>query len=138
MKDFGFVCIWICSVFILQKEYLWIGCDGPAPKFWSRSFRDILIAAWGGPLLYTEGIFWCSRSPCDILYSVLFRVAQYAIHQSCQAIQYTWGSRSYGYQFPIICILHLHTLLIECQTHVYSCIPDEIVDIWVREGALTF
>ena len=57
--------------------------------FCSSLFEDILIVAWGGPLLYTEEIFWDSRPLCDDLCSVRLRVAQYAIHQSCQAIKYT-------------------------------------------------
>ena len=86
VNDFGYVCIKIRSVFILPEKYWRLGRDGPAPKLCSGSFRDILLAAWGGPLLYTEGIFWDSRHPCDDLCSVMFRVAQYPIHQSCQAI----------------------------------------------------
>ena len=78
--------------------------------------------------MYTEGIFWGSRPPYDDLCSVLFRVAQYVIHQSCQAIQYTQEFLSYDYQFSIMCTLHLHTLLTECHTHIYSYIADKNVD----------
>ena len=101
----------------------------PLEMFCFGSFRDILIVAWIGPLLYTEGIFWGSRPPCDDLCSVMFKVAQYVIHQSCQEIQCTQGSQLYDYQFPIIYTLYLHTLLIECHTHVYSYITDDTIDI---------
>ena len=43
MTDFEYVCIWTCSVFILLKEYWWIGYRGPAPKFCFGSFKDILF-----------------------------------------------------------------------------------------------
>ena len=43
MKDFGYVCIWTCSIFILSKEYSWIGWSGPVPKFCFGSFGDILF-----------------------------------------------------------------------------------------------
>ena len=69
-----------------------------------------------------EGIFWGSRPLYNDLCSVMFRVAQYAIHQSFQAIQYNC-------QFSIMCTLHLYTLLTECCTHVYSYIVDDTVDI---------
>ena len=104
----------------------------------SGSFGDILIAAWGGTLLYTEGIFWGSKPQFDDLCSILFRVTQYAIHQSCQPIQYTRGSWSYDYHFFITCTPYLHTLLIECHTQVYSYIADKTANIWVGGGALTF
>ena len=78
--------------------------------------------------MYTEEIFWGSRPPYDSLCSVLFRVAQYAVHQACQAIQYTHGSYSYDQQFSTMCTVHLHTLLIECYTHIYAYIADDIVD----------
>ena len=106
--------------------------------FYFGSFRDIPIAIWGGPLLYTEGNFWGSRPLCDDLYSVLFRVTQYAIHQFCQTIYYTRGSRSYDCQICYICILYLHTLLTECCTHVYSYITDDTVDVWDGGMTLTF
>ena len=96
----------------------------------SCSFEDILIAVlWGGPLMYIEGIFWGSGPPYDDLCFVLFRVTHYAIHQSYQEIKYTWGSRSYDYQFSVMYTMHLHTLLTECCTHVYSYIVDDTVDI---------
>ena len=43
MKDSSYVCIWTCSVFILPKEYWWIGCGRPGPKFCYGSFGDILF-----------------------------------------------------------------------------------------------
>ena len=106
--------------------------------FCSGFFGDILIATCEGPLLYTEEIFWGSRPPCNDLCSILFRMAQYAIHGSCEAIQYTQGSWSYDHQFPIKCTLHPHTLLIECNTHIYAYILYDTVDIWVGGEALTF
>ena len=101
----------------------------PSRPLCSGFFKDILIMAWGRPLLYTDRIFWGMRPPCNDLCFVLFRVAQYVIHQSCQEIQYTLGSRSYDYQFSIVCTLHQHMLLIECYTHVYSYIADDTIDI---------
>ena len=79
--------------------------------------------------MYTEGIFWGLRPPSDDLCFVLFRVTQYAIHQSYQAIQYTQGSQLYDYKFSIMYILHLHTLLAECYTYVYSYIVDDTIDL---------
>ena len=43
MKDSGYVCIWTYSVFILPKEYWWIGCGGPAPKFWFFRGHSVLV-----------------------------------------------------------------------------------------------
>ena len=33
----------------------------PSGTLCSGSFGDTLIAVWGGPLMYTEGIFWEAR-----------------------------------------------------------------------------
>ena len=106
----------------------------PLGSFCSGFFGNILIAAWEGPLLYTEEILWDSRPPCDDLCSVLFRMTQYKFHQSYQAIQYIQGSRSYDQQYSIMCTLHLHTLLTECYTHI----ADNTVDTWIASGVLTF
>ncbi|PON44987.1 hypothetical protein PanWU01x14_262290, partial [Parasponia andersonii] len=40
----------------------------PSGTLWSSrghygSYGNTLTAVWGGPLLYTEGIFWGSRPP---------------------------------------------------------------------------
>ena len=119
----------------------------PTGTFCSGSFGDVLFWFLRGHSdngmgrtsdVHRGDFLGGSRPPYDGLCSVLFWVAQYAIHQSFQAIQYTRGSRSYDCQFSVMCTLHLHTLLTEYCTHVYSYIADDIVDIWVGGGVLTF
>ena len=43
MKDFGYMCIWICSVPILPEEYWWIECGELVPNFCYGSFGNILF-----------------------------------------------------------------------------------------------
>ena len=79
----------------------------PLGTFCFGFFGDILIAVWGGPLLYIEGIFWGSRRPYDDSCYVLFKVAQYAIYKSFQAIQYARGIPIIRLSDLLFCTLYI-------------------------------
>ena len=100
----------------------------PSGTFYSSSFRDILIAAWGGPLLYIGGfsgaqdlratayILFCSEW-LNMQFTNLVR--QYNIH----------GDPDYTIvRFIIMFTLHLHTLLTKCYINVYTYIVDDTID----------
>ena len=57
-NDSEYVCTWTYSIFILPEEYWWIGCSGPAPKFWFLREHFVLVPS---------GTF-CSGSFGDILF----------------------------------------------------------------------
>ena len=102
------------------------------------SFGNTLTAVWGGPLLYTEGIFWGSRPPYSSWYVICSPSGSVCDSRSCQAIQYTQGSQSYDYLFSVMYTLHLYALLTEFYTHKYSYIVEGTDAMWVRGGAPTF
>ena len=146
--------IWICSIFIFPEEYWWIRWGGLAPKFCSSSFRDTLFwFLWRHSVLILSGYSDSGMGKTSTVHRGDFlgletsmwrrmfcsvHSGRYAIHQSCQAIQYTQESQSYDYQFSIICTLHIHMLLTECHTYVYSYIVDGTMNTWVGGRALTF
>ena len=86
----------------------------PSRTYYFSSFGNILIAVKEGSLFIYRGHF---LGALEISIKQLtdkqhnFWVAQYAIHWSCQAIHYTWGSQLYHVCFLLhafcICICYI-------------------------------